>query len=158
MPLPAAPLLVALATAARVGSRVALRTGAKLYRGTAKIVKNPKKFSKRSYLMAKGQSEKIGKEIKRTSVFTSKIAAPHISDPLGGNKIKGKSFHHIFNRPQFGKTNFMEHYKKYPGAVTMKRESAYNLLNKRKTRSKNYKKLGIRAGYVAGMGYYLGDD
>ena len=158
MPLPAAALLAALGTAARIGSKVAIRTGTKLYRGTAKVVKNPKKFSKRSYLMAKGQTNKLGKEVKRTSIFTSNIVKPHIKDPLGGNKIKGKSFHHIFNRPQFGKTNFMENYKRYPGATTMKRELAYNLLNKRKTRSKNYKKLGIRAGYVAGMGYYLGDD
>ena len=157
MPLPAV-LWGALATAARVGGRLALRSGTKLYRGTAKVVKNPKRFSKIKYLKAKALGETAAKEVKRTSAFTSKIAAPHIKDPLGGNKIKGKSFHHLFNRPQFGKTNFMEHYKKYPGAVTMKRESAYNLLNKRKTRSKNYKKLGIRAGYVAGMGYYLGDD
>ena len=183
MPLPAAALLAALGTAARLGGRIALRTGAKLFRGTARKVP----ASKRTYLMSGGklrknklfarrtnvakiptikrslkragmQMKRLGPEIKRTALFTSKIAGPHIKNPLGGNKIKGKSFHHIFNRPQFGKTNFIENYKRYPGATTMKRESAYNLLNKRKTRSKIYKKLGIRAGYVAGMGYYLGDD
>ena len=54
MPLPAAPLLVALATAARIGGRAALAySGVKLFRGTPKKVKN---MGKRTYQMIKGKS------------------------------------------------------------------------------------------------------
>ena len=92
MPLPAV-LWGALTTAARIGSRVALRGGAKLYRGTAKIVKNPKKFSKRSYLMAKGSADTAISETKRHAKFYKKVVSPH-----------GSQFKHLIKRPTFGET------------------------------------------------------
>ena len=51
MPLPAAALLGALATAARVGGRIALAGGTKLFRGAARKVPT----SKRTYLMSGGK-------------------------------------------------------------------------------------------------------
>ena len=119
MPLPAAPLLVALATAARVGSRVALRTGAKLYRGTPKKVPtNKKTFSmsggrlrknkyftkrtnvakipimKRSLKRASADIQNIGSEIKRHGSFYKKAIGP-----------EGTYFSRLVTRPTFGGKN-----------------------------------------------------
>jgi len=147
MPLPAV-LWGALTTAARIGSRVALRGGSKIYKGTARIVKNPKKFSKTGYLKAKAQVTALGKDVKRNTIFQSTIIAPHLKNPLKGNKVEGKSFHHLITRPTFGKQNIIEKMKTHPGATMMKREKALNLLNKRKKNRRNY----IRGGIYTGIG------
>jgi len=144
MPLPAAALLAALGTAARVGSRVALRTGAKLYRGTAKIVKNPKKFSKRSYLMAKGSADTAISETKRHAKFYKKVVSPH-----------GSQFKHLIKRPTFGETRPLFNKNKY-GMTGM--DDIWTKVNTKgkKTRSK-LTRAGIYGGYI-GAYKLFGDD
>ena len=119
MPLPAAALLAALGTAARLGGRIALRTGAKLFRGTARKVP----ASKRTYLMSGGKLRKnklfarrtnvakiptikrslkragadiknIGSEIKRHGSFYKKAIGP-----------EGTYFSRLVTRPTFGGKN-----------------------------------------------------
>ena len=119
MPLPAAALLGALATAARVGGRIALAGGTKLFRGTARKVPT----SKRTYLMSGGRLRKnkfftrrtnvakipimqrslkragadiknIGSEIKRHGSFYKKAIGP-----------EGTYFSRLVTRPTFGGKN-----------------------------------------------------
>ena len=124
MPLPAAALLAALGTAARVGGRIALAGGTKLFRGTARKVPT----SKRTYLMPGGRLRKnkfygsynvkkppykktlptikrslkragadiknIGSEIKRHGSFYKKAIGP-----------EGTYFSRLVTRPTFGGKN-----------------------------------------------------
>ena len=119
MPLPAAALLAALGTAARLGGRIALRGGTKLFRGTARKVPT----SKRTYLMSGGRLRKnklftrrtnvakipimqrslkragadiknIGSEIKRHGSFYKKAIGP-----------QGTYFSRLVTRPTFGGKN-----------------------------------------------------
>ena len=119
MPLPAAALLGALATAARVGGRIALAGGTKLFRWTPRKVPT----SKKTYLMSGGRLRKnkfftkrtnvakipimqrslkragadiknIGSEIKRHGSFYKKAIGP-----------EGTYFSRLVTRPTFGGKN-----------------------------------------------------
>ncbi len=124
MPLPAAALLAALGTAARVGGRIALAGSTKLFRGAARKVPT----SKRTYLMSGGRLRKnkfarsvnvtkppykktlptlqrslkragadiknIGSEIKRHGSFYKKAIGP-----------EGTYFSRLVTRPTFGGKN-----------------------------------------------------
>ena len=102
MPLPAAPLLVALATAARVGSKVAIRAGTKLYRGTAKAVKSPKRFSKVKYLRAKALGTTAVSETKKHAKFYKTQLLPGGTEP--NKAFSKKGFKRLIKRPTFGET------------------------------------------------------
>ena len=144
MPLPAAALLGALATAARVGGRAALRGGTKLFRGTAKAVKNPKKFSKVKYLQAKIIGKTAVSETKRHANFYKKVVSPH-----------GSQFKHLIKRPTFGETRPLFDKRKY--GMTGMDDLWYKVNTKgKKTRSK-LTRAGIYSGYI-GAYKAFGDD
>jgi len=143
MPLPAAALLGALATAARVGGRAAIRGGTKLFRGTAKVVKNPKKFSKRSFLMAKGQVNTAVSETKRHANFYKKVVSPH-----------GSQFKHLIKRPTFGETR--PRFSSEFANLGIKNEYIKMNTKGKRTRSK-LAKAGIYGGYI-GAYKLFGDD
>ena len=119
MPLPAAALLGALATAARVGGRIALAGGTKLFRGTPRKVPTSKKtylmsggrlrknkfftkrtnvakipIMKRSLKRASADIKNIGSEIKRHGSFYKKAIGP-----------EGTYFSRLVTRPTFGGKN-----------------------------------------------------
>tara|TARA_R100000329_G_scaffold134013_1_gene113902 strand:+ start:202 stop:663 length:462 start_codon:yes stop_codon:yes gene_type:complete len=153
MPLPAAPLLVALATAARVGSRVAIRAGTKLYRGTAKAVKSPKRFSKVKYLRAKALGATAVSETKKHAKFYKRQLLPGGTEP---NKAFSKQgFKRLIKRPTFGETRPLFDKRKY-GMTGM--DNIWTKVNTKgkKTRSK-LTRAGIYGGYI-GAYKAFGDD
>jgi len=144
MPLPAAALLAALGTAARIGGRAVIRSGTKLYRGTAKAVKSPKRFSKIKYLRAKALGETAVSETKRHAKFYKKVVSPH-----------GSQFKHLIKRPTFGETRPLFNKNKY-GMTGM--DDIWTKVNTKgkKTRSK-LTRAGIYGGYI-GAYKLFGDD
>ena len=153
MPLPAAPLLVALATAARVGSRVALRTGAKLYRGTPKVVKSGKRVIQRD----------IVKPTKRHLKFYKNQLLPGGTEP--NKAFSKKSFKRLIKRPTMGQTEWqppITKFKHKPLGLYNKKSKwttgfydTHSTVKKRTKKARN--RLMFAGGYI-GLKTIYGDD
>ena len=101
MPLPAAALLGALATAARVGGRIALRKTTKLIRGTPKVVK---RGNKRIVSGGRVIQRDIVKPVKRHLKFYKNQLLPGGTEP--NKAFSKKGFKRLIKRPTMGQTEW----------------------------------------------------
>mgnify|MGYP000346677405 CR=1 FL=1 len=101
MPLPAAALLAALGTAARVGGRIALRKTTKLIRGTPKVVK---RGNKRIVSGGRVIQRDIVKPVKRHLKFYKSQLLPGGTEP--NKAFSKKGFKRLIKRPTMGQTTW----------------------------------------------------
>ena len=107
LPLASAGLRVAMAIAKHAGKKLTKKgkQGYKLSRSLVKSKRARIKFGKATTAVAKRNIysvQSLASATQRHLKFTKNIITPHLKHPLGLNKQKGKSFHHLITRPTFG--------------------------------------------------------
>ena len=102
---------LAMAIAKHAGKKL-VKKGTRGYKLSNRLVKSKKArtlfvksttthvsaITKRSIYDVKSLASKTKRHLK----FSRNIIKPHLQNPLGLNKQKGKSFHHLITRPTFG--------------------------------------------------------